>query len=71
MSEKFEVKMLVTTKGSPNGIQIKDYEQGQVYQLNKDLYDCFVDMGVVELAEEKPAKKEATKKQSKPKKKAK
>lgn len=48
-----KIKMLETTPGSPDGITLKIYEKGNVYDLNDDLANCFFEMGVCELHEEK------------------
>ncbi len=36
------IKMLYTCPGSPNGIAIVKYEQGQEYEINDELADIFV-----------------------------
>ena len=36
------IKMLQLSAGSPNGIAIVKYEQGQEYEINDELADVFV-----------------------------
>lgn len=48
-----KVRMLATVKGSPNGIKVQNYKIGEVYDIDGDLLKCFIDAGVVELANPK------------------
>lgn len=50
-----KVKMLATTPGSPDGIRVISYREGEVYELPDNLAKAFVDaMHVAELATGKP-----------------
>lgn len=51
-----KVKILKTTQGSPDGIQVLTYHEGNEYDLNDSLVAAFIQMGVVEVVieEEKP-----------------
>ena len=48
------VKMIITKKGSPNGIKVKEYEEGKEYLLPDSLADVFLDNGFAELVPSKP-----------------
>ena len=47
-----KIKMLKTVKGSPNGIDILEYESGEIYDLPKELADIFIHERWAELIEE-------------------
>lgn len=49
-----KVRMLETKPGSPDGMNMVTYKQGEVYTLPDDLYRCFNDMGIIERVNEKP-----------------
>lgn len=50
-----KVKMLQNAKGSPDGIQVCDYQKNVIYDLNESLANSFIEQGLVELVEEKAA----------------
>jgi hypothetical protein len=39
---KMKIRMIKTTRGSENGIQINEYEAGKVYDVNFSLANVFV-----------------------------
>lgn len=43
-----KVRMLITSGGSPDGIQINEYRAGQTYDLPEWLADIFLDVGKAE-----------------------
>ncbi len=53
------VTMTRTQTGSPDGIHIYTYVDGQTYDLNADLAQAFLGMGVAVDANLKPADREA------------
>jgi len=46
-----KIKMLKTVKGSPNGIDILEYESGEIYNLPKELADIFIHEGWAKIEE--------------------
>lgn len=38
-----KIRMLQTQKGSPDGIQVNEYEQGKKYDLPESLAEVFLD----------------------------
>ena len=52
-----KVKMKVTQKGSPDGIQVVEYEKDEVYTLPDSLAEVFLDeLEVAEVFEEEEPK---------------
>lgn len=49
-----KVQMLATKPGSPDGINMITYKEGETYTIPDDLYRCFKEMGVVKKLNEKP-----------------
>jgi signal peptidase I len=47
-----KIKMLQTVRGSPNGIDINEYKNGEIYNLPKELADIFIHEGWAKLIEE-------------------
>ena len=43
-----KVRMLTTKQGSPNGLEIRDYEAGQKYDLPARLAEIFLSQGWAE-----------------------
>ena len=43
-----KVKMLVSTHGSPDGIEVLRYEKGKTYQVSENLARLFVEAGLAE-----------------------
>lgn len=48
-----KIKMLKTSKGSLNGINVQDYKAGKTYDITESLYKCFLGDKVCELVREK------------------
>ena len=49
---RHRVKMLATAKGCDDGLTIKNYEKGSVYEISDGLLKCFIDLGVCRLIEQ-------------------
>lgn len=43
-----KIKMLKTTNGSPDGIIVENYKEGQEYDLDGALLSVFIKLGVAE-----------------------
>lgn len=63
------ITMKKTEKGSPNGLVVETYNEGQVYDLPDKLAETFIEMGVAKKgskpAENKMVEPESNKKEDK------
>jgi len=51
-----KIKMLKTSLGADNGIQIKEYVENEIYDLSESLCACFLNANLCELVIEKEEK---------------
>jgi len=46
-----KVRMLQSTLASPDGIKLKNYVSGRIYEINDDLLMSFVSQGIIEIVD--------------------
>jgi len=61
MVKVMKVKMLKSALGSENGIEVKEYQAGEVYEVSESLAKDFLSLKVAEAAKEEKAVEEAPK----------
>lgn len=49
---RHRVKMLETAKGCDDGLNVRNYDKGAVYEISDGLLKCFIDLGVCRLVEQ-------------------
>lgn len=54
---KVKVKMLVDAPGSPDGVTVNDYDEGEVYEVTESLATAFLsnDPALAEVVKDAPA----------------
>lgn len=55
-----KITMLETAPGSPDGVQVNDYDEGETYDVPQDLADTFIRYGLANAAAKNARATDAT-----------